>query len=237
MFRLIATTAIAATTAITMSVTEVQADKLPASVSSQLQLATGPHQIALLAIAYPDLAVSIMEEAASLGLSTPAQVVGAAVSLEASPAVITQLTHAAATATPHQANTATALAAELCVTYGEDIPYEFAPALATAAVDGVEASGALAEVIESEAAEILAALEGWCGQPIKGLAGAIAAATNDKNDTPEDILAAMNYPTGSEGDGHSTLAQNGPITLEDFLSGAQGIGAKTNEAENNPSPN
>ena len=164
MLRLISTTTVAILTALTMSTTDVQAGKLPASISSQLQIATGPDQIALLAIANPKLSASIMEEAAALGISTPAQVIGAAVATEASPAIITQLTHAAAMISPLSGSTAVASAAEVCVITGGEISDEIDPALATAVVSGVEASGALAEVVESEAAQILAALQGWCRQ-------------------------------------------------------------------------
>ena len=45
---------------------------------------------------------------------------------------------------------------------GGEISDEIEPALASAVVDGVETSGALAEVVESEAAQILSALQGWC---------------------------------------------------------------------------
>ena len=90
MLRLISTITVAVLTAISMSTTDVQAGKLPASVSSQLQIATGPDQIALLAIAYPKLSASIMEEAAALGVSTPAQVISAAVTSDASPAIIVE---------------------------------------------------------------------------------------------------------------------------------------------------
>ena len=235
MLRLIATTTIAVSAAISMSVTDAQAHKLPVDVSSQLQVATGPDQVALLAVTYPNLAVSIMEEAALLGLSTPAQVVGAAVSSEASPAKITQLTRAAATVAPHQAGSVIASAAELCVATGVEISDEFAPALAAAVVDGVEESGALAEVVESEAAEILAAMQGWCGQSPEDMARVIAAATDDKYDTAEDFLATMNLPGDAGGDDQSTFAHI--VTLGDFVSAGQGGAATLNETENNPSPN
>ena len=238
MLRLIATTALVVSTAITMSVTDVQADKLPASVSLQLQLATGPDQIALLAIAHPDLSVSIMEEAAVLGLASPAQIVSAAVTSEASPAMITQLTYASAKVDPLQASAVIASAAQICVLTGGEVSTEFAPKLATAAVDGVEASGALAEVVESEAAQILAALMGWCGQTPEGLARVIAAATNNLGDTPEGLLIAMSHSTGSGEGGQNQLAQNQIINIDDFYSAAHvKRAAQATEAQNNPSPN
>ncbi len=159
---------------------------LPSPVSTLLGNATSAADIAALVLANPDLAGTIMAQAAALGIASPAQVLNEAIAPSSSSATISTLVCGAAEATPGQANlsAATAFSAAGGASWGGDL----APSIATAAIDCVEASGASPEAVASEAAEIVVALQALAGA---GFKHAIAQAAADATDTPDDSAASL----------------------------------------------
>ncbi len=156
---------------------------LPGPVSTSLAGATSAADIAALVLAYPDLAATIMAQAAVLGIASPVQVLSAAISPSSSTETILTLVGAAAEATPGQADllAATAFSA---AGGGDDL----AAIIAAAVIDGVEASGASPEVVASAAAEIVATLQELAGA---GAEEAIAQAAADATDTPDDSATSL----------------------------------------------
>ena len=156
---------------------------LPGPVSTSLGNATSAADIAALVLANPDLAGTIMAQAAALGIASPVQVLNEAISPSSSAETILALVGAAAEATPGQADllAATAFSA---AGGGDDL----AASIATAAIDGVEASGASAEVVASAAAAIVATLQELAGA---GVEQAIAQAAAVATDTPGDSAASL----------------------------------------------
>jgi hypothetical protein len=227
MLRAIGLTTCAVSAIVTMSATNAHAERLPSAVSSQLQIATGPSQVASLAIANLRLSAPIMENAAALGIATPAQVIGMAATPEVPPTVIAQLLSSASLIVPLQADVAVASAAELCAVYHGEAQRDIATAFATAAVDGVEASGASYKVVASEAAEILSTLQGWCTEFPLGIAEAVAAATDNPDDTAEELQAAA--------DGVRDIEDTTPVNLTELQNTI--LDDLPSEAQNNPSPN
>ncbi len=172
---------------------------LPGPVSTSLAGATSAADIAALVLAYPDLAATIMAQAAALGIASPAQVLSEAILPSSSSDMISALVFAACEAAPLQCDLAAAAAYSAAggAAWGAGL----APIIATAAVNGVEASGASSEAVASEAAEIVAALQALAGP---GSKHAIAQAAADATDTPDDSASslqaaadALNFRTGA----------------------------------------
>ncbi len=112
---------------------------LPGPVSTSLVGATSAADIAALVLAYPDLAATIMAQAAALGITSPAQVLSEAIAPSSSPDTISVLVCAAVEAKPVEGKLSadTAYAAAGGEAWGPDLPE-----IIEAAVDcGIETHG------------------------------------------------------------------------------------------------
>ena len=194
-------------------------------VSTSLGNATSAADIATLVLANPDLAGTIMAQAAALGIASPVQVLNEAISPSSSAETILALVGAAAEATPGQADllAATAFSA---AGGGDDL----AASIATAAIDGVEASGASAEMVASAAAAIVATLQELAGAGVEqAIAQAAAVATDTPGDSAASLQAAANaLSTGGIETAGIDTSDTGETTSFTEL---------PSESQNNPSGN
>lgn len=156
---------------------------LPAETARGLEAATGALDIAALVAARPALAATILSEAAVLGVASPAQVV-AVLAQDLDLETLAALVRAAAEAAPGEADITARAAVEAAETFPEEI--------AVAAVDGIEAvrPALTGAAIAAEAAEILATLGRVAPDRARGIAAAIAVATDTPDDNAETLLAA-----------------------------------------------
>lgn len=172
---------------------------LPGPVSTSLAGATSAADIAALVLAYPDLAATIMAQAAALGIASPAQVLSEAILPSSSSDTISTLVFAACEAAPLQCDLAAAAAYTAAggASWGDDL----ALIVVTAAINGVEASGASSEAVASEAAEIVEALQALAGARFRhAIAQAAADATDTTDDSASSLQAAadaLNFRTGA----------------------------------------
>ena len=97
---------------------------LPGPVSTSLGNATSAEDIAALVLAYPNLAATIMAQAAILGIASPAQVLDEAISLSSSAETISTLVCAAVEVNPIESELSadTAYAAAGGEAWGPDLP-------------------------------------------------------------------------------------------------------------------
>lgn len=112
---------------------------LPGPVSTSLAGATSAADIAALVLAYPNLAATIMAQAAVLGIASPAQVLNEAIAPSSSPDTISVLVCAAVEAKPDEGKLSadTAYDAAGGEAWGPDLPE-----ILEAAVDcGIETAG------------------------------------------------------------------------------------------------
>ena len=133
---------------------------LPAAVAAGLQAATTPADVAALVAANPQLAATIMFEAAALGVASPSQVITAAAPL-VNQGQLLQLVSAAAEAAPAEADVTAAAALAAGAPAG---------GIQAAAENGLRtAQPALSDAaFEAEAIEIAAALaDGVAGDEIE----------------------------------------------------------------------
>lgn len=135
------------------------------------------------------LAATIMAQANAQGIASPSQVLAQLITLTTPISAVSGLVAAAAEAAPSQADVA---AGQAYTSAGRNNP-ALATAIATNAVDGVEAAGLPSEQVNAEAVEIAAALRDRApANQAQAIADAVADATDSGADTGQDIASAAN---------------------------------------------
>ncbi|MEM1297813.1 MAG: hypothetical protein AAGH68_00945 [Pseudomonadota bacterium] len=149
---------------------------LPPPALEALVVAETPGDIAELVLTHPEVAPTLLFEAALLGVASPAQVI-ARVPCEVPPGIRVELIRAGSEAVPAEADILVAEAHRNC---GGQPAQQ-----ATAAILGVQDAGTPRELVRSEAFEIAAVLTGLAPASAQLIYSALANATTDSEDTAE----------------------------------------------------
>jgi hypothetical protein len=196
---------------------------LPQSVAAGLQAAASDQDVAALVLAYPNLAATLMSQAAVLGIASPSQVVSVLAGGMAPPE-LSALVAAAAEAAPLEADIIAAAAFDA---FGDE-----AQLIGEAAIRGMEAGSARFSAFEiaNETAEVTRALIARAPGEQDEIAQAISQATSTTGDSPASILAASAAIQTADiapvaGDPLTPIGPSAPLSN------------LPTEAQNTPSPN
>lgn len=163
---------------------------LPADVVAGLTAASSPTDVAsVIRTSAANLIATIFSQSNALGVASPPQVLPELIDLTTPLGTIRDLVCAAAEAVPGQADISSAAAYTAA---GRNDP-GLADAIATCAVDGIEAAGLTEDEVRVEAVEIAAALRDLVPADQQDLAaGSVANATNSGTDDGETIASLAN---------------------------------------------
>lgn len=202
--------------------------ELPADVNQLLISASAPEDVALiLEVADPRFAATIFAEANALGIASPPQILSESIDQTTSLDIVRDLVCAAAEAVPGLADVSAGAAYTAA---GRD-DQAVADAIATCAVDGIEAAGYTEEQVAAEAVEIAAALRDRVPEGQRqAVADAIAAATNSTNDTGLSIATAADLISEIE---VADITPTGSLPPQNFL-GTPSFVDLPSAAQNNP---
>ena len=194
---------------------------LPSEVVSALVAASEPRDIATLILVYPELAATLMFEAAVLGIASPTQVL-ALMAPDLQQTQVLELVTAAVEAAPAEADTV--IQAAFRALEGQP------QSIAVAAISGLEAAGLDDSAIRVETLEIVEILSGFAPESSLSIAEAAAAATSTQTDSAE----ILSLPDAASAD-TAGVAEPGATGLQ---APAEIIQFRTpSETQNNPSGN
>lgn len=202
------------------------AKPLPAELSAGLVAARTVDDIAVLVTRQPELATTLMLEAAILGIASPSGVLRAGLGPQSPCAEVKVWVGAAVEAAPREADVSARAAAETVTAATPCV----LPTIAIGAVDGLEAARLTADEQAAELRELVATLRAIDPARADAIGTAIAAATDDPDDSAETVLAAANNPIETADIGPPSGL---PVTLPDAVQ----VRTLPSAAANNPSPN